>query len=166
LARLGKEIGTEALRDVSHIVTPETVLRWYRQLIARNLTMEGVGFLNGMKYLIHDGDGKFCPAFDHIIESSGIELVPLPPRSPDLNAFAERWIPSCKSECTRRILVIGEDGVWRAVQEFIAYYHKERPHQALGNVVPTGWPDDAPDNGRIECDERLGGLLKSYRRVA
>ncbi len=218
LARLGKDIGTEALRDVSHIVTPETVLRWYRQLIARkfdgnamrrlplggrrvsaekenlvcrlalenrtwgytrikgamenlghsigrstikrilkrngippapkrsreshwhefisshmhdtvatdfftvevvtpqalvtvfvlffvhhatrrvlkagittspdttwmmqvarNVTMDGIGFLSGTKYLIHDNDGKFCPAFDHIIESSGIELVPLPP---------------------------------------------------------------------------------------
>ncbi len=138
---------------------------WMKQ-IARNETMEGVGFLNEVKYVIHDRDGKYCPAFDGILKSAGKKPVKLPARSPNLNAFAERWVLSCKSECTRRILVIGEDGVWRAIQEFIAHYHTERPHQGLGNVVPTGWPDDAPDNGRIECDERLGGLLKSYRRVA
>ena len=94
-----------------------------------------------MKYVIHDRDGKYCPAFDGILKSAGKKPIKLPARSPNLNAFAERWILSCKSECTRRILVIGEEGVWRAVQEYIGHHHTERLHQGLGNVVPAGWPD-------------------------
>ena len=139
--------------------------RWMKQ-IARNETMQGTGFLNDVKYVIHDRDGKYCPAFDGILKSVGKKPVKLPARSPNLNAFAERWILSCKSECTRRILVIGEEGVCQAVQEYINHFHAERPHQGLGNEVPAGWSDDAPLSGKIECRERLGGLLKSYSRVA
>jgi hypothetical protein len=57
-----------------------------------------------------DGDGKFYPALDHIIESAGVELVPLPPKSPDLNAHAERLVLTVKSECMRRLLVFDEGG--------------------------------------------------------
>lgn len=62
--------------------------------------------------------------------------------------------------------MIGEEGVWQAVQEYITHHYLERSHQGLGNVVPAGWPDDVPSDVRIECRDRLGGLLKSYRRVA
>lgn len=138
---------------------PDTA--WMMQ-IARNVTMEGVGFLNGMKYLIHDGDGKFCPAFDHIIESSGIKLVPLPPRSPDLNAFAERFVLSAKSECLWKLLVFDEQALWRAVMEYARHYHGERNHQALGNTIP--FPEGIASDGEIDCRERLGGVLKYYYR--
>lgn len=127
--------------------------------------MEGVGFLGDMKYIIHDRDGRCCPAFDGGLPSVGKEPVKLPARSPDLNAYAERWILSCESECTRRILVIGEEGVWRAVQD-IEHHHFERPHQGLGNTVPVVPAEEVPETGRIECRERMGGLLKSYHRVA
>jgi len=128
--------------------------------------MDDCGCLREVKYVIHDRDGKYCPAFDGILKSAGKKPVKLPTQSPNLNAFAERRILSCKTECTRRILVIGEEGVWRAVQEYIAHHHTERPHQGLGNVVPAGWPDDVPSDGRIECRERFGGLLKSCSRAA
>jgi putative transposase len=139
--------------------------RWMKQ-VARNETMEATGFLNEMKYVIHDRDGKCCPAFDGILKSAGKEPVKLPARSPNLNAYAERWILSCKSECTRPILVIGEEGVWQAVLEYIAHHHLERPHQGLGNEVPAGPGQETPATGPVECRERLGGLLKSHYRAA
>lgn len=58
------------------------------------------------------------------------------------------------------------EGVWSAVQEYIAHHYGERPHQGLGNEVPAGSGQEAPATGRIECRERLVGLLKSYHRVA
>jgi transposase InsO family protein len=67
--------------------------------VARNVTMEEIGFLNGYKRLIQDRDGKFCPGFRELIASHGIEIVRLPARSPNLNAFAERWVRSVKEEC-------------------------------------------------------------------
>ncbi|MHC4198602.1 MAG: integrase core domain-containing protein [Planctomycetota bacterium] len=136
---------------------------WMMQ-IARNVTMEGTGFLNGMKYLIHDGDAKFCPAFDYIVESAGVDLVPLPPRSPDLNAYAERFVLTVKSECLWRLLMFNEEGLWHAITEHVAHYHGERNHQSLDNGLL--FPDGLSDSGDIECRKRLGGLLKYYYRKA
>jgi transposase InsO family protein len=144
-------------------VTTNPDTPWMMQ-IARNVTMEGTGFLDGMKYLIHDGDSKFCPAFDHIIESAGVDLVPLPPKSPNLNAYAERFVLTVKSECLWRLLVFSEEGLWHAITEHVAHYHRERNHQSLGNEIL--FPDGLSGSGDIEFRERLGGLLKYYYRKA
>jgi putative transposase len=71
--------------------------RWMTQ-IARNVTMAEWGILEPGQYLIHDRDSKHCPAFQHIVDAAGITRMPLPPRSPNLNAYAERWVRSVKSE--------------------------------------------------------------------
>jgi len=68
--------------------------QWCMEQIARNVTMEGVGFLNGYTKLLHDRDTKFCPAFLDLIKSHGIEPVRLPAQSPNLDAHAERWVSS------------------------------------------------------------------------
>jgi len=53
----------------------------------------------------------------------------------------------------------------RTVREFVAHYHLERPHQGLGNLLLT--PRAGPSgSGDVVADERLGGLLRSYRRAA
>jgi putative transposase len=81
--------------------------RWMVQ-IARNVTMADWGFLSPGQYLIHDRDGKFCSAFQQIIDAAGVKRVPLPPRSPDLNAYAERWVRSVKDEALSRLILFGE----------------------------------------------------------
>ena len=82
-----------------HIVgiTPHPSEGWMKQ-IARNVIMDGWGFLSGFNYLIRDRDAKFCKSFCSIIPSGGVQPLKLPPRSPNLNAFAERWDLSIKSE--------------------------------------------------------------------
>jgi putative transposase len=76
-------------------VTPHPDERWMVQM-ARNATMADWGFLTPGHYLIHDRDGKYCPAFQRVIDDVGVKRVPLPPRSPNLNAYAERWVRSTK----------------------------------------------------------------------
>ena len=66
-------------------LTPFPNERWMTQ-IARNLTMADVGFLVDHRYLIHDRDGNYCPAFDSTLTDGGVTPVQLPPRSPNLNA--------------------------------------------------------------------------------
>ena len=90
-------------------VTPHPNEAWMVQ-VARNVTMEEWGFLSPGQYLIHDRDGKFCPAFQQIIDDAGVERVVLPPRSPNLNAYAERWVRSVKEEC-----LVAADPVWGSV---------------------------------------------------
>jgi transposase InsO family protein len=74
-------------------VTPHPHEAWMVQ-VARNVTMEAWGCLSPGQYLIHDRDTKFCPALQQIIDDAGVERVVLPPRSPNLNAYAERWVRS------------------------------------------------------------------------
>src|SRR5882757_10065406 len=136
--------------------------------VARNLTMSGCDILSNCRYLIRDRDTKFTAGFDMILRSSGIEPTPLPPRSPNLNAFAERFVRSIKEECLDRMIFFGEASLRHAVTEYIEHYHAERPHQGIGNVIP--FPAVQNDNqlrdGPVVCRERLGGLLRSYRRKA
>ena len=147
-------------------ITPYAQNTWMKQ-IARNLTMSGWGFLSGMKHLIHDGDGAFSPSFREIIGDAGIDPLRLPPRSPNLNAFAERWVRSVKEECLSKVILIGEASLRNAIEEYLAYFHAERNHQGLGNTIPFPRKQDQIGyrHGRIHCFERLGGLLKYYRRA-
>jgi putative transposase len=115
-------------------VTPYPTEAWMVQ-VARNVTMEEWGFLSPGQYLIHDRDGKYCPAFQHIIEAAGVTRGPLPPRSPNLNAYAERWVRSVKEECLSRLILCGEASLWHALHEYVEHYHCERNHQGKGNVL-------------------------------
>jgi len=81
-----------------------------------------------------------------------------------LNAYAERFVLSIKSECLDRIVPLGERHLRRAIVEYLAHYHGERNHQGLGNVLLRGSPDSANENGRAQRRERLGGLLNFYNR--
>jgi hypothetical protein len=87
----------------------------------------------------------------------------LPPQSPNLNAYAERWVRSAKEEALSRLILFGERALWHTLNEYVTHYHQERPHQSKGNVIlmpcmppPQKW------NRSLQCRERLGGLLKYY----
>ena len=134
--------------------------------IARNVTMADVGFLTESRYLIHDRDGKFCPAFIDTIKSVGVKPVKLPARSPNLNSFAERWVKSVKDECLSKLILFGEGSLRRALNEYVSHFHRERNHQGKDNVILFPSEESAEDDAPIRCHERLGGLLKYYQREA
>ncbi len=138
---------------------------WMKQ-VARNITFDGAGFINGKNYLIIDRDTKFTAAFRSMIDEIGTEVLPLPPRSSNLNAFAERFVLSAKVELLSRLVITSEAGLRHALREFLAHYHGERPHQGIGNVVPFPANDEGKCAGQIVRHDRLGGLLKSYSRKA
>ena len=133
--------------------------------VAREATFADIGFLNGCKYLIHDRDTKYTRSFDEILKSAGIKVVKLPRRSPNLNAYAERWVKSIKSECLDRLILFGERSLRCAIGNYLAHYHGERNHQGLDNrLIEDG--ERRPKRGGVQCRERLGGLLKYYYRDA
>jgi transposase InsO family protein len=147
-------------------ITPHPNEAWMMQ-IARNVTMEEWGFLSPGQYLIHDRDSKYCPAFQQRIDAAGVTRIPLPPRSPNLNAFAERWVRSVKEEALARLILFGEAALRHALHEYVEHYHHERNHQGKGNMVlfPTISQATARQDS-VQCRERLGGLLKYYEREA
>jgi transposase InsO family protein len=131
--------------------------------IARHITMTDWGFLGPGQYLIHNRDGKFCPAFQRTIDEAGVARVVLPPRSPNLNAYAERWVGSVREEVLSRLILFGERALRHTLREYAAHYHEERPHQGKGNVVLMPAPYQGTEReGSIRCRERLDGLLKYY----
>ena len=82
-----------------------------------------------------------------------------------MNGYAERFVQSIKSECLDRLIFVDENSLRRAVNEFVAHYHAERPHQGLGNNMIESTADKTRD-GPTEVRERLGGVLRYYYREA
>ena len=142
--------------------------QWWMEQVARNVTMDQVGFLNGYTKLLHDRDTKFCPAFLDLIKAHGIEPVKLPAKSPNLNAVAERWVRTVKSEVLSKLILLGESSLRRVLSQFVIHYHEERNHQGKGNVLlfPAKGQQIGSLEGTIRCKERLGGLLQYYYRKA
>ena len=134
--------------------------------IARNLVDADSGFLCGKHYLILDRDTKFSTDFRARLQREGIEVIRLPPRSPNLNAYAERFVRSIKEECLNRIIPLGEASLRHAVREFVDHYHAERNHQGISNRLIRPSNVVALADSRIRRRDRLGGLLTYYHRAA
>ena len=133
--------------------------------ILRNL-LDGVdGFLLSYVYLIMDRDPVFTEEFRARLAHAGIEPVRLPRRSPNLNAYVERFNRSIQEECLDRVVPLGEAHLRKLVREYVSHYHEERPHQGLGGkfVSASSRPRGV---GRLVRRERLGGLLNDYYREA
>ena len=138
---------------------------WMEQ-IARNLVDSLDGFLLGKRYLLLDRDPLYTQAFRRILDQAGVKTVRLPAHSPNLNAFAERFVLSIKSECLERLVPLGEKHLRLAITEYMRHYHLERNHQGLANALIDGESEDVVGNSAVACRERLGGLLKFYYREA
>jgi putative transposase len=127
----------------------------------------GVRLLTPDQYLIHDRDTKFCSTFQETLTAADVTAITLPPRSPNLNAHAERWVRSVKEEVLSRLILFGEDALRQVLNEYGAHYHQKRPHQGKGNelllprVRKEGW-----DINPIRVRERMDGWLKFYSREA
>jgi putative transposase len=106
-----------------------------RVQVARHITMEQWGFLSPGQSLIQDRDGQDGPALQPIMDGAGGKRVPLPPRSPHLNAYAERWVRSVTEECLSRLILCGEASLRHALAQYGAHCHHERHHQGTDNVL-------------------------------
>jgi len=140
---------------------------WMAQM-ARNITDVFEPMLVDCKYLIHDADKLYTKQFKRYLKKSGIRTKKIPPRSPNLNPFAERVIRSIKEECLDHLIIIGENNLRRIMKEYTEHYHYERNHQGIGNQIIESENEilqhSKKGRGEILCKERVGGLLKYYYR--
>jgi putative transposase len=157
------DIATRVVKIAGITAHPDN--RWMTQ-IARNLTDVSDGFLCGKRFLILDRDTKYCDGFRSILVREGIQLIRLPPKSPNLNAFAERFVRSVKEECLSRMIFFGQASLQHAIQHFLAHYHCERNHQGVGNQLLQPNSATILSHHPIRQRQRLGGMLNYYHRAA
>ena len=138
---------------------------WMVQM-ARNLTDAQEPFLRHTRFLIMDRDTKYSARFRAALTRERIESIRLPPRSPNLNAYAERFVRSVKAECTQRMVFFGRSSLERTLAHYVTHYHEERNHQGLHNHPLKR--SDGPINrvGQVKRRVRLGGMLNFYYREA
>lgn len=156
------DIATRRVRVAG--ITNQPNEAWMKQ-IARNLTDGADGFLRSAKYVILDRDPLYTRAFRQILKATGMNVIRLPSRSPNLNAYAERFVRSIKSECLAKVIPLGERHLRHLVTEYVEHYHLERNHQGLDNRLIEPLPGNT--NGRVGVvrrSQRLGGVLNYYWR--
>ena len=151
-------------------ITRHPTATWVNQVareFARDLDETGCRFTR----LIRDRDGKFTDGFDAIFTSLGIEVLKSAPQAPRMNAYAERFVRTVRTECTDRMLIAGERHLHQVLHEFAGHYNSGRSHQGTGldlrapndpnNVIPF---PASPEH--IQRRQRLGGLINEYHNVS
>ena len=138
---------------------------WMRQ-IGRNLADPVDGILNGKRYLVHDRDPLFTADFLRMLADVGVKSVKLPPRTPNLNAHAERFVRTIKESCLERMILLGEESLRTAIRSFMAHYHAARNHQGLANRIISPEAAHLGNRGVVQRRQRLGGMLNYYFRAA
>jgi transposase InsO family protein len=133
---------------------------------ARNLTDAQDGFLKGKRVLIHDRDPLYTKKFRETLQAAGVHCLKMPRQSPNLNAYAERFVWSIKHECVDKMVLFGAKNVNHVVDEYVEHYNAERPHKGLDYRRPMEPDTPGPRDGPVMCRKRLGGLLRSYYRAA
>jgi hypothetical protein len=111
--------------------------------------------------LIVDRDPLYTAQFETLLASAGVAVIRLPARSPNLNAYAERFVRSIKEECLGHVIPLGKRHLRTILGELVDHYHTERNHQGLDSAIP--FPDNASSSrtGRVRRCERLGGCSTS-----
>ena len=146
-------------------IHPQPYGTWMEQM-ARNLTDPVDGCLRRARSLIHDRDPLDTRGFGEILEGGGVQPIRLPPKSPNLNAYAERFVRSMKEECLSRVVPLGEGHVRLLVGEDVDHDHRERNHQGLDNQLLQRPPPPVSLAADVQRRERLGGLLNFYLWVS
>ena len=157
------ELSTRVVKIAGVTTNPDSA--WMLQ-IGRNLIDSKDGLLAGTHKLIIDRNTKYCADIRNLLENAGCEIIRLPPRSPNLNAYAERFVGSIKAECLNRFIFFGEASLRWALREYLAHYHHERNHQGLGNALIAANDTKFAGSGAVTRRARVGGMLNFYFREA
>ena len=158
------EVGSRYVHILGITANPDGP--WTAQQI-RNLLMDLGDRAADFRFLVRDRAGQFTQAFDAALAGAGIQAVKIPPRSPQANAYAERFVLTARTEVTDRMLISGERHMRLVLAEYEAHYNGRRPHRSRQLRPPR--PDHpVADLSQEQIQRRpvLGGLINEYERAA
>ena len=158
------EVGSRYVHILGVTANPDGP--WTTQQI-RNLLMDLGDRAAGFRFLVRDRAGQFTTAFDAVLADAGIEVVKIPPRSPQANCYAERFVLTARKEVTDRMLIFGERHLRTILAQYETHYNGRRPHRSRQLRPPR--PDHPVadlSRKRIQRHPVLGGLINEYERAA
>ncbi len=122
----------------------------------------------GAVHLIRDNDGKYGPKFAAVADGVEVDVVTIPPRSPNLNPICERFLKSVRHECLDHVIILDEQHLRRVIKQYVSYFNASRPHQGIAQRIPGEGDGDRPlsSGGTVVTTPILGGLHHDYRRAA
>ena len=134
---------------------------------ARNLLAEIGDRAGRFRYLVRDRAGQFTRSFDAVLADSGINVIQIPPRCPQANCFAERFVGTVRAELTDRMLIFGQQHLRLLLNEYVRHYNTQRPHrgQQLRPPRPEHTTQEV-EGPNIVRRPILGGLINEYRQAA
>ena len=151
-----------ASRRVVYIAaTRHPTQAWTAQQL-RNATMDG----DAPAVLLRDRDDKFGPAFDRAAKGVGAKVIRTAVRAPNMNAVSERFVGSVRRELLDHVLLLDDQHLASPVGQYARYFNESRPHQGIGQRVPTKPALNMDPSKQIEVTSLLGGLHVDYRRAA
>ncbi|MCQ4084821.1 integrase core domain-containing protein [Streptomyces sp. RB6PN25] len=144
-------------------VTAHPTAAWGTQL-ARYLLADLGDRASGFRYLLRDRGSRYTQAFDAVFTAEDISILKSAPQVPKMNAHAERFIRTARSESTDRLLIYNKWHARRVLAEYAQHYNTGRPHRALDLRAPADATDIVPFPAqRIQRHDILNGLIHEYR---
>ena len=154
-------------------VTAHPHAPWVTQQ-ARNVTGDIVDEGITANFLVRDRDTKYVAGFDEVFRSECAEILRTPFRTPNANAYAERFVRTIRSECLDHLLIVNTRHLERVLRSYARHYNQHRPHQGISQEIPvptspsplmSATPGQS-QRRHIRRRDRLGGLIHEYELAA
>ncbi|MEO8888483.1 MAG: integrase core domain-containing protein [Jatrophihabitantaceae bacterium] len=134
---------------------------------ARNLIADLGGRAAEFRFMIRDRAGQFTASFDAVFADADITVVKIPPRWPQANAYAERFVRTIRAELTDRMLIVGQRHLRRLLDEYVRHYNQQRPHRGQALRPPSPLRQVRVDPlPAVDRHPILGGLINEYHPAA
>jgi putative transposase len=147
-------------------VTTNPTGPWTTQAV-RNLMMR-LSDRHPFRFMIRDGAGQFTRSYDTVLAAAGITAIRIPPRSPQANAFAERWVRTLRHELLDQTIIWNERQLRQLLDEYIEHYNTHQPHREISQRAPNDIGNVTPirPGHPIQRHTTCNGLINQYRTPA
>jgi len=127
-----------------------------------------LGERHRFRFLVRDGAGQFTRPFDTVLTTSDITAIRIPPRTPQANAFAERWVRTLRHELLDQTIIWNERQLKQLLEKYIEHYNNYRPHRRANQRAPNDIGDVTPitQGHPIQRHTTCAGLINEYSAAA